>query len=436
MKSFLRLRFTIVGLTLGSFTTVKTLAADFTFTKIADTTDGFSSFFTAPALNNNGTVAFSGTLGDGSTGIFTGSGGAITPLAVSGGTTPSFLSVLTNPAINNADTVAFGASIDSPKNVGIFTSSGKGLTTIATLNNTALSDSSHAPVTPAINDVGTVAFGAYTVTTTPNPNPPPSGLVAPNVFISNNGNLSAIELKSNVSGAVPTAPNSVAINNANTVVFSSGYGGSLGYGGLFAKAGDTPLLTLQRGGADPASLNNQGTYATAVAGAGGSTAIIIGDSSKGIIGDSSEDSSKRYIFGQSGYDGSIAVRVSNPSINDQDQVVFQAGTLAGSTYPGSQGLFFNAYKDANKTLTTGDSFADANKIIATGDSVFGSTVSSIGEFSTRGLNNSNQVVFYAQLADGRADIVRAEPVPEPPTLIASVLFLLGFGVRTMMKRRL
>ncbi len=386
----------------------RAIAANFTFTKIADTTDGFSSFFDAPALNDKGTVAFSGTLSNGSTGVFTGSGSVITPIAVSG-TSSNFQSVLSNPSINNAGTVAFGASTDR-RNVGIFTGSGNGLTTIATLNNAGLSDRSYAPIPPAINDVGTVAFAAYQYADSdPNQNFAPT----PYLFVSNDGQLSATRLKSDESYAIPTVPNSVAINKANTVVFSSGFGGSLGFGGLFAKVGDAPLTTIANGGVYPVSLNNQGTYATAFAGAGGGTGILIGDSKGG--------PPTSVIYGQPGYNGASPVRVSQPSINDQGKVVLQAEFI-GSAYPNPQGLFF-------------DSYTDANKIIATGDSLFGSTVTALGGFSPRGLNNVDQVVFYSQLADGRTGIFRAEPVPEPQTVISSVVFLLGFGVRQMMKRR-
>ncbi|KAM3101750.1 choice-of-anchor tandem repeat NxxGxxAF-containing protein [Phormidesmis sp. 146-12] len=408
MKPFLRLMTCSTAIAF-SLLAEKAIAANFTFTKIADTTDGFGRFLNSPALNDNGTVAFSGTLNDGSTGVFTGSGGTITPIAVSG-TRSNFQSVLSNPSINNAGTVAFGATTDSRRNVGVFTGSGNGLTTIATLNNAALSDRSYAPIPPAINDAGTVAFAAYQYADSdPNQNFAPT----PNVLISSNGQLSAIELKTNESSAIPTVPNSVAINNANTVVFSSGFGGSLGFGGLFAKVGDAPLTTLANGGVYPVSLNNQGTYATAFAGAGGSTGILIGDSKGG--------PTARVIYGQSGFSGTSPVRVSQPAINDQGKVVLQAEFI-GSVYPSPQGLFFENY-------------TDANKIIATGDPLFGSTVSAIGSFSTRGLNNLDQVVFYSQLADGRAGIFRAEPVPEPQTVIPSVLFILGFGARQLMKRR-
>ncbi len=415
MKSFLWLTTCSTAIAFGLLSG-RAIAANFTFTKIADTTDGFSSFFDAPALNDKGTVAFSGTLSNGITGVFTGSGSVITPIAISGDT---FQSVLTNPAINTAGTVAFEASTDSPRNVGIFTSSGNGLTTIATLNNSTLSDSSRAPITPALNDRGTLVFGTYTIN--PNSNPPPYDLI-PNVFISDSGKLSTIDLKSDVSGAFPTVPNSIAINNANTVVFSSGYGGSQGYGGLFAKVGDAPLITLATSGFYPVSLNNEGTYAAALLGAGGSSSITIAN-----INGKPES---RYISGGINYnDPPSSTFLGTGSINDQDRVVFLGGQILK---PGSpQSLSF---VDVNK-ITNNVSATDADKIIATGDSLFGSTVTALGGFSPRGLNNFDQVVFYSQLADGRTGIFRAEPVPEPQTVIPSVVFLLGFGVRQMMKRR-
>ncbi|GAB1543662.1 hypothetical protein NUACC21_63380 [Scytonema sp. NUACC21] len=55
-------------------------------------------------------------------------------------------------------------------------------------------------------------------------------------------------------------------------------------------------------------------------------------------------------------------------------------------------------------------------------------------FSNNFLNNSGQIAFHAQLADGRRIIARAEPVLEPPTAIpepTSVLALMTFGTLGM-----
>lgn len=392
MDKFLGLRSLIVGLALINFTAARSIAADFTFTKIADTTDGFSSFFNAPAINDSGIVAFSATLNNGSTGVFTGSGGATTPFALSG-EDPSFRSVITNPVINNAGTVAFGASTNTSGNVGVFTSSGTSATPIATQNFTSLGGA------PAISNTGTVAFAATTR----------SG-DTPGLFVISNNRVSTTSLDRTISGASAINPNSVALNNANTVVVSSG-----GNGGVFAKATDNELTLLRSGSAGAVSINNSGTYTASFAYPAGYSEIAIGNTRDATV--------TRIIPGQVFSNGKfIGLTVGSSSINDQGTLAFQARLADFANRPEQQSLYFNSY-------------ADANKIITTGDPLFGSTVASLGRFSAKGLNNADQVVFYAELADGRVGIFRAEPIPEPHTVIPGALFLVGFGNRAKLKRR-
>ena len=73
MKLHLSLPAALMGLCLSLVATGEAQAASFTFTKIADTNGLFSSFFEAPAINNQGTVAFRT-----SEGIFAGNGETIT----------------------------------------------------------------------------------------------------------------------------------------------------------------------------------------------------------------------------------------------------------------------------------------------------------------------------------------------------------------------
>jgi len=90
------------------------------------------------------------------------------------------------------------------------------------------------------------------------------------------------------------------------------------------------------------------------------------------------------------------------NINNRGTVAFEA-TLKG----GGFGIF-----------TGPDPVTD--KVIATGDSLFGSTVTALS-FTHKGLNNRNQLVFYAALADGNQVIVRANPesAPEPKSVSSS-----------------
>jgi hypothetical protein len=119
--------------------------------------------------------------------------------------------------------------------------------------------------------------------------------------------------------------------------------------------------------------------------------------------------------------------ISSPSLNDegtneQGTVAFEAGLDAGS-----QGIFIGS-----------DPVTD--KVIATGDSLFGSTVTSL-KFVSAGLNNRQQIAFFATLDDGTSGIFRADPQPTEPQPVpepTSVLGLLAFGALgtgSMLKRK-
>lgn len=121
--------------------------------EIAEVADLSSSTFVyAPAINDQGTVAFAtADPSPGGSGIFTSSGG--NTMTIVDDSSPLFASV-SDPAINNKGTVAFRADLDAEGN-GIFTSSGGEITTI--VDN---SGSFNSITNPVINNEGTVAFQA------------------------------------------------------------------------------------------------------------------------------------------------------------------------------------------------------------------------------------------------------------------------------------
>ena len=99
-----------------------------------------------------------------------------------------------------------------------------------------------------------------------------------------------------------------------------------------------------------------------------------------------------------------------PSLNNSGTVAF-----LGSLDTGESGIF-----------TGPDPSAD--EVIGTGDPLFGSTVAQF--FMDReSLNDSGQIAFYYELADGRIGVARADPlvtpVPEPGTLFLLVAGLLA-----------
>ncbi len=401
------------GLCLSLLTTGAARAASFTFTKIADTSSTFSSFFTSPSINDAGTVAFSAALDTGGTGVFTGSGGPITNIALSngvsngvGGTTSVLSSILTNPSINNAGRVAFGASTSDPSNsLGVYTGTGipgEGLTTIANFS-FGLITLAGSGISPVINDAGTVALTAFI--------PPPFPVfTGPSIFTGNGGPLTTlISPDGNL--------NEFALNNAGTIAFSKG-NGYLSNGGLFTVGSSGgPVTTVVKGGSygGPISINGAGTIALGAGFNAGHTAIFTVSSNGGPL--------TTVVSGGFSFAPGILTQVYTPSINDDGTVAFLA-SLRGKS---DQGLFIGPDPETDQ-------------VIASGDSLFGSTVASSNSFqnigfSTRGLNNRGQLAFYAQLTDGTSGIFRADPitVPESSFSVLNAFWLSALG-GAMLKR--
>jgi len=139
-------------------------SAGYTFTKIADTTtvgpNGTFSNFDSPAISGN-TVAFVGGY-PGGHGIFTSSGGAFTTIVKRGDPGPAGpYAIVSDPAISG-DTVAFfGAFGDVLQTVGIFMGSGGPITTIALRGDPAATNT-FSPFGPPAISGNTVAFrGGY-----------------------------------------------------------------------------------------------------------------------------------------------------------------------------------------------------------------------------------------------------------------------------------
>ncbi len=132
-------------------------------TTIADENVYFKFLFDTFDLNNQGTVAFGASLLDGGgSGIFTSN--SITPIADTNGSFKSFGAL----SLNDGDNLAFHALLDDGS-AGIFTSSNGSFTTIADTSGAFSSFSVHtfrsdgtfvSLDAPAINNNGTVAFGA------------------------------------------------------------------------------------------------------------------------------------------------------------------------------------------------------------------------------------------------------------------------------------
>jgi hypothetical protein len=339
--------------------------AEITYTQIADTADGVASFGLFPAINAAGKVAINGSAALGRAGIYVGDGGSLSNIAEFQGQIFS-ISTISSPTINDSGVVAF--KIGSSGASTLYTGTAGALTIIAASDTTFNTFFG----IPAINSVGTVAFGAALR----------NGSEA--IYTANGGVLTAIAQTGPMFSSFHNN-GGPSINNYGTVAFTVDQGNARGLGVFVSEQGNIqPLaltgtdLTISEG--RPA-LNNDGTAAflAAVRVNGSFTSAIL----KG---------------------------------NDESQNVVTTGNFSGT--PALNDLGVVAY---NAVLSNGDEAIFVNwgvdflplQVIATGDSLFGSTVTLLG-LSTYGLNNANQLAFGAQLADGRTVIVRADinTVPE------------------------
>ncbi len=398
MKLHFSISAALMGLCLSFLADGEAHAASFTFTKIADTNGSFSSFFDAPAINNQGTVAFRT-----SEGIFTGNGETITTIYNTGVFPESVISASNDISINDEGSVAFIADLEPiilPTSdfvifrKGILTSNGTTTNTIeiiATEGRTRILIDS-----PSINNQGTVAFSFsqdrgdivdFSIVETSNGTT--TATIATGEAASSDGTLGRSAVESN------------ALNNQGIVAFRRGLIG--GGSGIFTGNGTTTTTIADTSGIfsnfGPASINDAGTVAfNADLDAGGEGIFTGNGTTTTTIADTSG------IFSNFGA----------ASINDAGIVAFLAGLDAGGT-----GIF-----TSSNSLT--------NKVIGTGDTLFGSTVTSLG-FFREGLNNPGQLAFFASLANGTTGIFRADHrgVPdEPPKDVpepASGLGLLAFG---------
>jgi hypothetical protein len=378
-------------------------AASFTFTKVAESTDSFFPL-SAPVLNNNGTVAFVAALEYFShqdflsvthQGLFTITDGTLTQIA----DTYSSFHTFETFAINDSGTVAFGAESDE-RIQGIFTSSGGVITPIISANEPFSSELNGLD----LNESGTIVFyrdsGFYFS----------SGIPA-GIYTSLNGTLSPL-LTVFEFGPFFGIPPYPTINDSGTVAFQA-------VDSIYTTNGGTAISVI-----DPTSfisldsfvsINNSGTVVFA--------------------GDFTTEAGNVYtarggVF--TARDGSLTTIATTDTfldfysvaINDRGTVVFSAEI--GGGIGGGIGLF-----------TGSDPITD--KVIAVGDEFFGSTISYLS-FYREGLNNSDQIAFYAQLANGTSGIYLAErrsepqPVPEPSSVL-SILSVVGLGACFQRKRQ-
>lgn len=346
-------------------------AADFKFTSIAESTGQFSSVGLSSVINQQGTVAFNASLVSGGNGIFTNNNGVITKIVDTNG----IFNSLGTYAINDSSTVAFTGQLDALSfeagGQGLFTSDGKVINTITDTNSQFQNFGELS-----INNNGTIAVG----------------------ITKDAGGLGIYTFKEGVVTAIyDGGSRAPSINNNGKVALWA----FLTQDNLAILKGDGKTITTV---ADSTSglknlqfpaINDRGNVVfTADLDTGGNGAFI---GSNGLV---------RNFVDTSG-DFSI---IRATSINNKDAVAFGADLDAGG-----EGVFIGS-----------NSITD--KVIATGDTLFGSTVTNVYAFSNKFINDQGQIVFSAELTDGRRVIARAEPFSKPPTSVPEPNLLLSLTV--------
>ena len=339
-------------------------AATYTFTKIADTADGFSSFG-CPALNGRGTAAFGATVLDPETfdsteSIERGRGGPLTTIAAE----RDDFSFFGRPSINRHGAVSVAATFDEQDGEAIVRGRGGPLTEIA---RTEPGRFNFFTFDTSVNDRGVVAFTAELDERFDFD----EGLFAGD----GDGPAATRYLASTSRFQGSIAPPS--INERGQIAFSETRDDDVS--GIFRQshgcfatiADDTGPF---QGFSDRPSLNNNRRVAfTAFNSEGSEQFVLVGRG--GEVEVRARTDSEYQSF-------------DDPSLNDRDRVAFSAELDSFE-----DGLFRGP-----------DPVRD--RVIRSGDRLFGSRVVGV-QACREALNSSGQIAFQAQLADGREVIGRA-----------------------------
>jgi hypothetical protein len=367
-----------------------TLADSYSFVKIAGSPGAPTFLSEEVAINNLGAVAFARNTPNGVQTLLTGRGGALTKIADTAG--PNRF--IAGWDVNRNGVVAYQVGFDHDTVIpgiaatGVFTGNGKTNRLVAKSGGRIFSVGG-----AAINDRGQVAlstasepFGGVTTVVTRYPD----RLIA----VSSDANLAAGD-----------------VNNQGVVAFSTFtvedrmFIGSGGKPTVIAETEGTNLLLFQ----SSPRINESGVVAFNARLDSGGVGVFTANN-PGV---------RKIVDNVTGPFAGLGL--GNPAINNRGVVAFDAN------------------KFEFRAIYTGtDPIAD--RVIQTGDPLDGSTVQRLSTGSHgRYLNDAGQIAFWAQLADGRSGIYRADPlslniaaVPEPATLG----LVAAAGLAVLIRRRL
>lgn len=358
MRLNLTFQVATITLLLNLLASGKSLANTFTFTKIADSNNsGILDFFGGRGtLNDNGTVVFQANpVGVPDFGIFTGgSGDGVTTIVT---TTGSNFAV-GEPTINIKNTIAFTGRLNIGEQ-GTFIFRNGILTNI---NSALFPTTSSAPALDIKNVVSLKGFQDN----------------VQGIFSINNGKTTTI---ADTKGVFSNFEENPASNNRGKLVFIAGLDTG-GQGVFFSSGRGRKIVTISNTDGlfsqfffKPA-INDRDDVAFAAELDTGVQGIFSYSPGRGIT--TVVDSSGPFS------------RVFNPAINNKGRIAFVAELDTGG-----KGIFTGS----NPTV---------DKVISTGDTLLTSTVVNVSLLN-KGLNNSGQIAFGVQLADGTTGIFRAEP---------------------------
>jgi hypothetical protein len=351
----------LVGAVAAMLATPAMAQTRYRFTRIADST-AFGELREPVALNDRGQVSFVTTLPTGVTGVFVGSGGAVTVVA----DTSRDFSTFGAPGINGRGQVTFfGNKIVRS---GFYAGTG---------GSTPLIEN-HGAIQAFVGEIYSSPSGSWSaghaVLRLPG--------FQQEIVLLDGGRPSRVADTSGLFGTLDQDPR---VNSSGKIAFhgtrrDGSDGIFVGRGGALATIADSSAVFAFF--LDSPAINDRGQvlFQAILNDVNGTTGLFL--ASRGEISTLLDSTGSFVGFGRA------------PGINARGEIAFQGTT----SDPNVVGIF-----------TGGDPVAD--RVIGVGDVIDGSTVSSFGPLAfDSAINNRGQLAFIIGLADGRTGIYRADPI--------------------------